>query len=133
MTEPLTKMRPPTATERLDDQITELSAKTRLKSWNEFVEALAVPQDLLPGMLTNRPELLKLAQPRAMTEAEVAVLYKLIIGLIETNQALREHAEQVAHQVTLWEASFKQLESVGRRIKAFANFKRTDNLEDEDE
>lgn len=126
------KVRPPSATEQLDDMITELGAQMKLGGWNEFVEAVDMPADLAAGLLTGRTEILRAATPRAMTEAECATLYKLIIVLIETNMALRTHAEQLAHQVNLWAQSFKQLDTVGRRIEAFANFKRTDDRPDEE-
>lgn len=109
-------------TEALDAFIDECGTKCTLTGWNAFVEELAVPPDMFPALVTNRPELLKAAKPRAMSAEEVAVLYKLIAGLIETNSALREHAEMLAQSVDSWADAFKQLRSVGNKIQRFANF-----------
>lgn len=113
-------------TQELDDRITEMNNRMSLASWNSFVNELSVPQDIMPALASNRPELMKLIPARELSKAECQVLYHLIAGLIETNAALREHAQEVAHQVDIWAQAFKQLQTVGFRIQEFANFRRSD-------
>jgi hypothetical protein len=125
------KVRKPTVTDRLDEQITELSRRCRMDNWAEFIGDFELPEDLLPAVMSGRYELVRAATPRAMTGEEVAKLYRLIGVLLETNAALREHAQQVAEQVGIWTDAFKHLNSVGNRIEHFANFRRTLGPEDE--
>lgn len=126
MSETTEKIRRQTATEQLDDLITELSQRCRLDGWEAYVRELDLPIELMPALMTGRPELLMLLKPRAMTEEEVRKLYQLIGTLMETNFALQEHAQQISQQVSIWLDAFKHLNSVGRRIGHFANFRRTD-------
>ncbi len=108
----------------LNDEIERLASQCKLASWSSFVEELKVPRDIYPALESNRPEMLALAVPRPMDADEVAVLYKLIGGLVRTNQALREHAEQLARLVDNWSQMFQGLASTGQRIHDFANFRR---------
>lgn len=112
--------------DELNETITAMERTTRLRTWNDFVEAFDVPGDLFPALATNRAELLAFAPHRDMKAEEVDKLYRMIGILIETNLELRQHAEQVAHQVRIWTDAFKALRSVGARIEAFAEFRRTD-------
>jgi Trm5-related predicted tRNA methylase len=107
----------------LDELVKQLSKEAKLDSWNSFVTELKVPQDIIPAIITGRPELLMLATPRAMSAEEVKDLYKLIGGLVETNIALREHTAKVAQLVDNWGNNFKALQSIGEKIRNFANFK----------
>lgn len=118
--------------ERLNTYLDTLIEKGRLESWTSFVEALEVPTELLPAMMTNRAELVKLVVPHAQTANEHAVYLKLIAGLIETNSALRKHSEHVAHLINNWSGAFKALRNVGQRIEAFAQFKHSNKIEEED-
>jgi hypothetical protein len=127
------KVRRQSATEQLDEMITELSARCKLEGWEQLVEECTIPSDLLPALMTGRRELLAAVQPRAMTAEEVGHLYKLLIVLMETNMALQQHAQQVAQQVHIWTDAFKQLHSVGNRIEHFANFRRTDQSDESDD
>lgn len=96
-----------------------------LESWNAFIAPFEVPMDVMPALMTGRTELLAAVQPRALSEVEARAMFGLVSVLIRTNVALREHAEALAHMVEIWSTSFKQLESVGHRIEAFANFRKS--------
>jgi hypothetical protein len=74
----------------------KLMAESKLRSWRGFVAALDVPGEIAPAVQTGRPELIRLAKPRALTEGEAGALYGVIAGLIDTNQALQQHAAGVA-------------------------------------
>lgn len=126
-----TKPRKPSTDDRLNERIDELVANTKLDGWNAFIEELQVPQDFQAALMTMRPELVRLAKPRAMSEQEVAMLYKLIAALIGTNMALQQHAAEVAQLVEHWSANFKSLSRTGDRIHRFANFRRSDSGGDE--
>src|SRR5262252_8342811 len=82
--------------QRIQAEIAEYRDKTKLDSWNSFVEELQVPGDLYPALVTMRPELVRAATPQALDRDQCIVLYKLIAGLLETNAALREHTARVA-------------------------------------
>jgi len=116
-------LRRPSRDQELDAEITRLSELSSLKSWNDFVEALTVPSDLLPALMSNRAELVKLVKAHALDAAEHRVYLELIAGLIKTNAALRDHAAQVAQLVENWTAHFTGLHATARRVSAFANFK----------
>jgi hypothetical protein len=113
--------------EELDDEVRELGERLHLASPNHFTEPLNLPGDLVPGIMANRPELVRLAKPRALDEAECRDLYRALASLIETNAILREHTERVAHLVSNWSASFTQLSSIGGQIERFANFRTSDD------
>lgn len=110
-------------TAELDAEITRLAEICKLDRWTSFIDVMRVPGDMYPALATGRPELIKLMQPRDLKAEEVKVLFDVIAGLIETNFALREHAEQVAKMVENWTDAFSQLRSVGDKIEHFANFK----------
>jgi len=112
----------PTADDRLNAEIDEARRNARLDSWNSFVEPLNVPSDIYPAILTLRHELMKTAPARALTAEECKTVYAVIGGLIETNAALRFHAERLAQLVDSWAGNFKALERTGQRIQRFANF-----------
>jgi hypothetical protein len=116
----------------LDGRIAELAKRARLDGWTSFVEALQVPAELAPAIMTGRVELLKITPTRDYSAAEVAVLFKLIGALMETNAALREHAQEVAHLVDNWASAFKTLAAVGAKVEKFANF-RHDQIGEESE
>ena len=106
----------------LEQQTVDLMKRCRLTHWTAFTETVNVPQDISIALMTNRAELLALARPRDMTAAEVAPLYKLIRVLFETNQALREHAENTARLTNNWMSQFKGIAGVAGQIDRFANF-----------
>lgn len=112
--------------QELDEAVIELARKATLESWGSFVEELQVPSEIYPALVTNRPELLRLAQPRALTAEEVGVLYRLIGGLLETNAALRAHASQVANLVHDWRAAVDGFVSTARKVENFAQFHHSD-------
>lgn len=110
-------------TKQLDDEILRLAKAARLEDWNSFVEELQVPSELFPALATNRPELVRLAPRRALTAEEADALYKLIAALIETNQALRAHASQVADMATQFAGGINGVISTAMKIKRFAQFR----------
>lgn len=124
VTTTIDKPRKRNRTDDLNDHITEINERQRLDSWTAFVDELQVPSELYPAILTLRHELVRAAPVRAMNEQEVRALYALIAGLLETNAALREHAQEVAKLVSNWGDAFTALRGVGRRIENFANFRR---------
>lgn len=131
MTDTKEKVRRETASERLTREIVELRERAKINSWNDFVEALDVPQDMVMAFLTNRPQLLRLAQPRELSKEECATLYKLLAGLMETNAALREHTATVAQLVDKWMEAFRGMTTSAEQINNFANFRSI--VEDEEE
>jgi len=112
----------PTADDRLNAEIDEARRNARLDSWTSFVEPLDVPSDIYPAILTLRHQLMKAAPARALTAEECKTVYAVIAGLIETNAALRSHAERLAQLVDNWADNFKALQRTGQRIQRFANF-----------
>lgn len=110
----------------LDTLVVELAKEARLDAWNAFVEELQVPSELYPALMTNRPELVRLAPRRALTADEAGALYRLIAGLLETNQALRQHAAMTAQLVEDWMSTMQGMETTAYKIQHFANFRHTD-------
>jgi hypothetical protein len=115
--------RPPTRRQQLDADIVRIAATCRLDSWTSFVEAIELPMDLQLALLTSRAELVDIATPRAMNEAEVGKLYTAIKGLIQTNLALREHAAQVAQLTNRWADLFKGIATIATDVEHYANFR----------
>lgn len=118
--------------ERLAQRIQEVS-KGSLASWNEFVASLNVPADIMPAIVTGRAELLRAMPARDLPAPEAAVLYQLIAGLLETNAALRLHAETIAQLVNDWTGQFKGLATLGQQINDVAFFRQPAPPADEDE
>ena len=114
---------PPSPRERRMTLVQELAKRARLDSWNSFVEELKLPTALAIPLATNRPSLMRLARPTALTEAECGQLYTLIAALMETNQALREHAEELAKLADITQQSMTGLQSTLTQIQLFAHFK----------
>lgn len=109
-------------TDELREELVQLAKKAKLGGWNEFVEEINCPTDVAAALITGRPELLRIIQPRDMTKDEVTSLYKLLAVLIETNMTLQQHAQQVAHLVDNWMDGFKVLRSLADQIHMFADF-----------
>jgi hypothetical protein len=114
-----------TGHERIALEIADFRREAKLDSWASFVEALQVPNDLAVALMTGRHELVKAAQPRALTIEECATLYKLIAGLVETNAALREHTERVAILTNRLNDALTGFASTAQSINDFANFRVT--------
>lgn len=109
----------------LDAEVTSLAEQCRLKDWSSFIEEIALPQDLAFALMTSRPELLRVVKPRPLTEEEAAKIYKAMAALMETNMALRSHAQQLARLTNNWANQFAGLHGVGEKIQNFANFRRS--------
>lgn len=119
------------ALEDLAADIAKRAKLSKLQHWTAFVETLNVPGDIYVAMSSMRPELIAVIQPRALDLESSRALFKIIAALIETNQALREHAEQLSQFVLNWQNSFDQAASIARKIELFANFDRAAEEEDE--
>jgi hypothetical protein len=102
--------------------LNEKGKRCKLDDWTAFTEEMKVPGEIMPALMTGRPELLAMALPRHMSAEEVGVLFKIIKVLLETNAALREHASDLANSVDHWGQAFRQLESVGQQIVRFGQF-----------
>jgi hypothetical protein len=85
------------------------------------VDELQVPSDLYPAILTGRAQLLPKGRPLSAQECDV--LYCVLAGLMDTNQALRQHAEHMANLVKQWGTMFKGIKSMADRIIDFAHMK----------
>ena len=103
-----------------------LQTVNRLRRPNELAEVVSLPPDLAAALVTGRPELLKIAQPRAMSEDEVRRLYHLIGVLIETNHELQNHATELAKMAR--QAYEQQRGTMAKllQLEEFAGFKERD-------
>ena len=127
---PTTQARVNTRDRELKEQIIDLAKRARLNGWNEFVEELNVPSELTPALVTNRPELIRLAQPRPLTAEEAKALYTLIGALMETNSTLREHAAAISTMVQNWISAIHGFYGLAQRISRFAEFRHGDAASD---
>lgn len=112
--------------DELSAELTHFAEACRLDSWSALIDETRVPMDILPALMSGRPELIKLVTPRKLTAEESGVLLSIIASLLGTNMALREHAERLAQFTDQWTDSFKQLYTLGARIKSFAHFQHHD-------
>lgn len=126
-----TKPRKPTGAERMDALLEDLTERTKLRSWSAFVEDSRVPSDLMPAVITQRAELVRVVKPRILTASEHEVYLSLIATLLETNQALREHAQHVAQLTNNLVGHLTGFHSAARNIEHFANFRAIDNGDEE--
>lgn len=104
-----------------EESLQEIQAK--LSKWSDFISELQVPGDIVPAISTGRIELLKLAQPRPLSVEECNVLYKFIGGLLETNQALQQHASLISRMAAEVERTISGVEGVAGRLRAYADFR----------
>jgi hypothetical protein len=104
-----------------EEHLTEI--QSRIDKWNSFVRELPVPGEFVPAVSSGRLELLKLAQPHALSTEECAVLYQLIGGLLETNQALQQHAALIANMALEVQRGIGGMESLSGRLAAYAGYK----------
>jgi hypothetical protein len=104
---------------------------TKLEGPNFFTEAVSLPTEFAAAIMSSRPELLRAVKPRALNAEECDVLYKLISTLIETNMALREHAQEVATMTKGMLGGFTTVQRVGDQIEAFANFREAPTPDEE--
>jgi hypothetical protein len=99
-----------------------LDMHQRLTAVNAFVTALDVPGDIAPAFMTGRPELIKLAHPRVLSADECAVMFKLVRGLLETNQALRDHAALVLKLSETQHQAARGMVQAMNRLRIVAGF-----------
>jgi len=116
-----TKTKRPTARQDRDAELDKTVAAMR--GWNELSEACDCPADLAIAFITGRSELLKLAKPRAMTEAEVAVLYNFIRVQMQTILQLQRHSQLVANHARDMETALRGLRLGMDELNHFANFR----------
>jgi hypothetical protein len=107
-----------------------LAKARQMRSWSELIETVHVSADIAAALATGRPELLKLARPRALDEADCAALFKLLAVLIETNQALIAHAQETAKMTRDIATMLKGTVAMFGGVEHFANFRHN---QDEDE
>ena len=107
-----------------NDRIEHLAGRNRLASWNSFVEELDVPADLMPALVTMRPELLRLAPRRVLTAEEHDVLLRLLAGLLDTNIALQAHAQDLAEMTKTMDDTIRGLGAMTLRLRRYANFQK---------
>ncbi len=100
-----------------------LAIQEKLDCWTKFVSELQVPSELAPAFTTGRLELVKMARPRDLKAEEVKVLYDLIGGLLETNAALREHAQLTAELTDQMSGGLNGILAATRRLREFAQFR----------
>lgn len=119
----------------INDEILAAMAEFRtLRDWSSVTEEVTLPPELAAAFATGRPELIKLAQPRALTEEECKAVYHAMAVFILTNQALQGHAQRVAHLANLWTDHIKGVVHVAAQIEHFAAFRAsTDKLSEENE
>lgn len=120
-----------TGRELIAQEIAGYRRDAKLDSWSSFVEALDVPSDIAPALLTGRRELMAAVQPRDLPAFQVEKLYKIIGVLLETNAALRQHTERVAILTNRLNDALKGFDSTARSIDDFANFRVPQEDEDD--
>lgn len=107
-------------------QIAHAEEMNVLTAWNQFSSTVHIPADLYIALQTGREELLRLTNPRPLSEVEARATFHLIGTLIRTNMLLREHAERTSQMVDTWAQAFNHLHSVGQRVQNFAAFRASD-------
>jgi hypothetical protein len=73
--------------------------------------------------MTGRAELLRAWSSRPLDASDAKALVDILGALIETNQALREHAEQLSQIVGRFSDGLKGLQSTAANIEKFASFR----------
>ena len=107
--------------EELACRIADLKKRTSLEGWQRYLRDLKVPEELLPAIMTQRPQLMP--KPKQLSAEQCGVLYEIIGTLLDTNMALQEHTRETAQLVDAWLSAFKGLSSLGAKIGDFANFR----------
>jgi len=117
--------------EHMQEIIEGLNDAQRLQHWNELVENVnAIDPSLAIAIDSGRGSVVKAFAPRPLTAEEAKLLFHLVGVMIETNQALQQHAQQTAELVNQWVGHFKGMFKTARMIESFAHFK---NLHDEED
>lgn len=100
-----------------------IHVNTSLTRVNELCDTISLPPELAVALATGRPELIKLARPRPLEEKEVAALYHAIAVLIETNQLLQQHVNDLAHLAEIVATSLKGAVRQANEIALVGRFK----------
>jgi hypothetical protein len=106
------------------------NVRKQLSAWNAFSESMDVLPDFYPALQTGRSELLVAANPRPLSEEECKAVFKMVRVLIETNQALQHHAQELSIMVQQWARDSRSTFSRIDKIAQFANFDVPDEIED---
>lgn len=118
--------------ERFAALLANVKARTaHLRAPNELTETVAVPREFAVALMTRRPEMMRLVQPRALTVEECAAVYQLVATLIETNDALINHAQGVETLADNVTQQFKGVTSMLRQLEDFAAFRESDDDSEE--
>jgi hypothetical protein len=110
------------------DQMLE-EVQKKLRGWGDFIEELQVPSDIAVALTTGRPEMINLIPSRALSATECGVLYQLIRGLLETNQALQYRARLIADMAAEVRRGLGGTETMVRRLEGLANYQHNSERE----
>lgn len=121
-----------TARELLAEELEELKLQT-IKP-NQLLHDVKgyLPTPVIAAVTSGRGCMALAAKNIVMEQREAEALVDLIAALVDTNQALRQHAERVASLVNLWTTQIRGLESLTDRIVDFAHFRSVVEGDDED-
>lgn len=108
----------------------EPSKSPVLKSWNELIEDVSLPNDFALALMSGRPELLRIVnRPLSVEEArQVAHAMQVVM---ETNVALQRHCQEMADMVRDAYGNLKGLTTKLGQLEDHANFRQP--LEDDEE
>lgn len=119
--------------DHLNALVLKIADKNLIDSPMALVGEVDIPSFLAAAFLTNRPEMVEsCANGRSLDVAETSAVMRLLAVLMQTNQALREHAEGLAIMTDSWLTAFKGIATVGGKIGDFANFRALQTDQDED-
>lgn len=108
-------------TDAVAEQLQSVHAKMR--AWTQYCEELQAFPELAPALMAGRPDLVRLMQPRAMSEAECRMFIELVAILIATNATLQQHSQLVAELAkqthNLYQGGINKL----LQLQDYANFR----------
>ncbi|RPJ20084.1 MAG: hypothetical protein EHM35_19930 [Planctomycetaceae bacterium] len=110
--------------EELAEERQLLRDAVSLEDWTEFVRRDDIPLDLRPALSARRPDMISLARRRPLTADETDKVYKLLVMLFRTNEALRAHTKELARMVNDWTQAMNSVKFHADAIADFASFKR---------
>ena len=94
-----------------------------LESWDCLTEEVTAAPDVMLALMSGRPELLAIVQPRALSPEEHGQLIHLLQVVLSTNRQLQRHSEQVAQQAGHVLGHMKGLQRSLDKLEDFANFR----------
>lgn len=108
----------------------ELSRPPILRSWNELIEDVSLPNDFALALMSGRPELLKIINRPLSVEEAQQVAHAMQV-LMDTNVALQRHCRELADLVRDTYGNLKGVTTKLGRLEDHANFRQP--LADDDE